>query len=166
MAGHVRGFASKRPREALALHERAIILNPNLALAWGCAGMAFSYLGQHDDALLRLRQAIRMSPSDPHSFFFDTSITIPYLLLGDHEKAVEFGRRAVELNPGFSSAYKMYLSALGHLGRTQEANKIRSRLLTLETAFTISDAVERSPFTVPEDLAHYAEGLRRAGLPD
>jgi DNA-binding SARP family transcriptional activator/TolB-like protein/Flp pilus assembly protein TadD len=164
MAGHVRGFASKRPREALALHERAIALNPNLALAWGCAGMAFSYLGQHDDALIRLRQAIRMSPSDPHSFFFDTSITIPYLLLGDHEKAVEFGRRAVELNPGFSSAYKMYLSALGHLGRTQEANKVRSRLLTLETTFTIANAVERSPFTVPKDLAHYAEGLRRAGL--
>ena len=164
MAGHVHGFAGKRPREALALHERAIALNPNLALAWGCAGMAFSYLGQHDDALIRLRQAIRMSPSDPHSFFFDTSITIPYLLLHDHENAVAFGRRAVELNPGFSSAYKMYLSALGHLGWTQEANKVRSRLLTLETAFTIADAVERSPFTVPKDLAHYAEGLRRAGL--
>ena len=164
MAGHVRGFASKRPREALALHERAIAVNPNLALAWGCAGMAMSYLGQHDDALIRLRQAIRMAPSDPHSFFFDTAITIPYLLLGDHEKAVEFARRAVELNPGFSSAYKVYLSALGHLERTQEANKIRHRLLTLESTFTIADAVERSPFTVPKDLAHYAEGLRRAGL--
>ena len=27
-----------------------------------------------------------------------------------------------------------------------------------------ADAVARSPFTVPKDLAHYAEGLRRAGL--
>lgn len=166
LAGHVRGFLGKRPREAAALHDRAILLNPNLALAWGCSGIALSYLGQHEDALIRVRQAIRMSPSDPHSFFFDTAMVLPLLLLGDHEKAVEFGRRAVELNPGFSSAHKLYLSALGHLGRTQEASKVRSRLLTLERAFTIADAVARSPLMLPRDLAYYADGLRRAGLPE
>ena len=164
LAGHVRGFAGKRPREALALHERAIALNPNMALAWGCAGMALSYVGQHEDSLIHVRQAIRMSPSDPHSFFFDTAMVLPHMLRGEHEKAVEFGRRAVEFNPGFSSAYKLYLAALGHLGRTQEAIKIRARLLTLEGDFTIADAIARSPLTVPEDLAYYAEGLRRAGL--
>ena len=164
LAGHVRAFLTKRPREACVLHDRAIALNPNLALAWALSGLALSYLGQHEDALIRARQAIRMSPSDPHSFFFDTAIIIPYLLLGDFEKAVDYGRRSVELNPGYSASYKVYLSALGHLGRANEAANVLTRLLALEPDLTVDTAVARSPFTVPEDLACYAEGLRRAGM--
>ena len=164
LAGHVRGFLDKRPREAIALHERAIALNPNLALAWAFSGLAFSYLGQHEDALIRARQASRMSPSDPHSFLFDNALMMPHLLLGDYEKAADFGRRAVELNPGFSASYKIYLSALGHLGRRKEGAGIRARLLVLEPALSVATAMERSPLTLPEDLARFADGLRRAGL--
>ncbi len=165
LAGHVRSYLHKRPREAIALHDRAIALNPNLALAWAFSGLALSYLGQHDDALIRARQASRMSPSDPHSFLFDNALMMPHLMLGDYEKAADFGRRAVELNPGFSASYRIYLSALGHLGRRREAVTVRARLLLLEPDITIARAVERSPLTVPEDLARFAEGLRRAGLP-
>jgi hypothetical protein len=34
IAGHVRAFLHHRMREAIALHERALMLNPNLAMAW------------------------------------------------------------------------------------------------------------------------------------
>lgn len=166
LAGHVRGYLGKRPREAAALHDRAIALNPNLALAWCFSGLSLTYLGEHEDALIRVRQASRMSPSDPHSFFFDMAMTLPYLLRGEDEKAVEFGRRAVELNPGFSSSFKLYLSALGHLGRDSEAAEVRRRLLDLERGFSIADAIARAPLTQSEDIARYAEGLRRAGLPE
>ncbi len=166
LAGHVRGFLGKRPLEGLLLHDRALALNPNLALAWTFSGLALSYLGRHEDALIRIRQASRMSPSDPHSFFFDNAMEIPYLLLGQYDKAVEFGRRAVELNPGFSSSYKIYLSALGHLGRNEDATDVRTRLLALEGDFSVSGAIARSPLTRGEDLALYAEGLRLAGLPE
>lgn len=166
LAGHVRGFLGKQPREACALHDRAIALNPNLALAWCFSGLSLSYLGEHDDALIRMRQAIRMSPSDPHSFFFDMAMVLPSLLLGDYEKAVEFGRRAIELNPGFSSSYKLYLSALGHLDRGQEAESVTARLLLLEPDFSVSSALERAPMTRLIDLNRYADGLRRAGLPE
>jgi tetratricopeptide (TPR) repeat protein len=146
------------------LHDRAISLNPNLALAWGFSGLALTYLGEHEDALIRVRQAVRMSPSDPHSFFFDTAMMLPYLLLGQYEKAAEFGRRALELNPGFSSGYRVYLSVLGHLGRTHEAAKARARLATLESEVSLANAVSRSPLTRPQDRERFAEGLRRAGF--
>ncbi len=163
LAGHTRAYLG-RPREACTLHDRAISLNPNLALAWGFLGLALTYLGEHEDALIRVRQAVRMSPSDPHSFFFETAMMIPYLLLGEYEKAAEFGRRALELNPGFSSGYRVYLSVLGHLGRTDEAAIARARLAMLEPVVSLDNAVARSPLTRPEDRAHFAEGLRRAGL--
>ena len=165
LAGHVRGFLSKRPAEAIALHERALALNPSLAMAWCFSGFAYSYIGDHEEALRRINQAIRLSPADPHMFFFDMGLVIVHLMRGDYAVAIEAGRRAVELNPLFSSTYKSYLSALGWKGLIREATEVRDRLLALEPGFSLAEAVERSPFLRPEDVERYAEGLRRAGLP-
>ncbi|HEY1411421.1 MAG TPA: BTAD domain-containing putative transcriptional regulator, partial [Rhodopila sp.] len=166
LAGHVRGFLGRCPEEANALHERAIALNPNLALAWCFSGLAHSYLGRHAEALRRINVASRLSPSDPHGFFFDMALIMPNLMSGDYPGAIEAGRRAVELNPLFSSAYKGYLSALGQMDRTREAAEVRRRLLLLEPGFSVREATARSPLVRPEDIARYAEGLRRAGLPE
>lgn len=164
LVGHVRGFLHKQAAEALALHEKALSLNPSLPLAWCFSGLTHSYLGNHDKAIEQISRAQILSPHDPHSFFFDMALMMPYYLRQDFEQAVALGRRAVELNPGFSSTYKGYLATLGHLGHKQEAARVLARLLTLEPDFCIRDAMERSPMTRPVDLALYAEGLRRAGL--
>ena len=166
LAGHVRGFLARHPEEASALHQRAIALNPNLAIAWCFSGLSHLYLGQPEEALRRINQAIRLSPSDPHVFFFDMALIMPRLMSGDRAGAIEAGRRAVELNPLFSSAYKGYLAALGWMQPTREMGGVRDRLLALEPGFSVESAVARSPLKRPEDLARYAEGLRRAGLPE
>jgi DNA-binding SARP family transcriptional activator/TolB-like protein len=164
LVGHVRGFLYRRPEEARALHERAISLNPNLPLAWCFSGAANSYLGRHEEAIAQITQAQRLSPHDPHAFFFDMALMMPHFLCGDFETVVMLGRRAIELNPSFSSTYKGYLATLGQLRRDGEAARVLARLLTLEPGFSIRNAVERSPMMRSEDLALYAEGLRRAGL--
>ena len=164
LVGHVRGFLHKRPEEARALHERALSVNPNLPLAWCFSGFALSYLGRHDEATEHIAQAQRLSPHDPHAFFFDMALMMAHLLRGDFDSAVISGRRATELNPGCSSAYKGYLATLGHLPREKEAARVLARLLVLEPAFSIKSAIERSPMLLRDDLALYAEGLRRAGL--
>ncbi|MDR3531973.1 MAG: BTAD domain-containing putative transcriptional regulator [Rhodopila sp.] len=164
LAGHVRGFLGKHPQEAIALHERAIALNPNLAIAWCFSGLAYAYMGHHEEALRRINQALRLSPSDPHGFFFDMALIMPHLLRGDYASAVQAGRRAIEINPLFSSAYKGYLSALGLMGRSREAVEVLGRLLALEPGFSVREAMVRSPLSRPEDIARYADGLRRAGL--
>lgn len=165
LAGHVRGFMHKRPEEGRALHARALSLNPNLAMAWCFSGLAHSYLGDHAESIARVRHAQTLSPYDPHGFFFDMALTMPYLLTGDYETVVEIGRRAIALNPGFSSSYKGYLAAMGHLGRADEAAGLLARLLTLEPGFCIGSAIDRSPLIRAEDLDRYADGLRRVGLP-
>jgi DNA-binding SARP family transcriptional activator/tetratricopeptide (TPR) repeat protein len=164
LAGHVRGFLGKHPEEATALHERAIALNPNLALAWCFSGLAHSYMGRHEEALRRINVALRLSPSDPHGFFFDMALIMPHLMRGDYPAAIEAGRRAIEINPYFSSAYKGYLAALGLMDRRREAHEVLLRLLALEPRFSVTEATSRSPLSRPEDIARYAEGLRRAGL--
>jgi tetratricopeptide (TPR) repeat protein len=123
-------------------------------------------LGRHDEALRRIKQALRLSPSDPHVFFFDMALIMPHLMAGDYPNAIEVGRRAIELNPWFSSAYKGYLAALGHMNKRQDAVEVLRRLLDLEPGFSVEQAMLRSPLVLSEDIARYAEGLRRAGLPE
>ncbi len=166
LAGHVRGFLGRHPEEAIGLHERAIALNPNLALAWCFSGLSHSYLGRHDEALRRIKQALRLSPSDPHVFFFDMALIMPHLMAGDYPSAIDVGRRAIELNPWFSSAYKGYLAALGHMDKRQDAAEVLRRLLDLEPGFSVEQAMLRSPLVLADDIARYADGLRRAGLPE
>lgn len=166
LAGQVRGFLGRRLEEASALHERALALNPNLALAWCLSGLAQSYMGHHEEAIGRMRQAVLLSPSDPHLFFFDMALIMPHLLRGEHQRAVEIGRQAIDLNPWFASSYKGHLSALGHLHRDKEAAETRARLLVLEPGFCVATAVERSAISHSEDIETYADGLRKAGLPE
>jgi DNA-binding SARP family transcriptional activator/tetratricopeptide (TPR) repeat protein len=166
LVGHVRGYLHKSGEEACALHERALSLNPNLPLAWCFSGLAHCYLGRHEVAIEQIARAQQLSPHDPHAFFFDMALMMPYYLRGGFNDALAVGRRAVELNPGFTSTYKGYLATLGQLRRDQEAKRILARLLKLEPGFSVRNALERSPLMRQDDLDLYAEGLRRAGLPE
>ena len=50
------------------------------------------------------------------------------------------------------------------MDRPREAAEVLHRLLVLEPRFSVLEALNRSPLSRPEDIARYAEGLRRAGL--
>ena len=164
VSGHVRAFLQHRLHEALALHDRAIVLNPNLAMAWALSGLAYVGLGDLDEAERRLNHYKQLSPMDPAAFHYDVGFCTIALLRRDYDGAVAAGRAASELNPGYSGSAKPYLSALGHLGQEQEAAMVRRRLLTVDPAFTITTFLAASVIERPEDKEHVAEGLRLAGI--
>ena len=168
--GHVRAFLHHQIPEAVSLYERALALNPNLPLAWVFSALALSYRGEHEEALSRWERYKRLAPFHPHAFFFDATRLVPLLLLGRHEDVDAAARQVTALHTGFTFPYKVWLSALGHLGREEEAAKVRGKLLTMEPDFDLVKARERAPFNTtakagqPADIEHYIAGLRKAGL--
>jgi TolB-like protein len=166
LSGHVHAFLHERVDEAIDLHDRALALNPNLPMAWAFSGLAHSYAGMHEDALLRIENALRLSPFDPHAFFFEMAKMLPNLVSGSFERVVQLGKHSIALNPSCTSTYKLLLSACGHLGREAECRALGQRLLQLEPGFRVSAAVRRSCLQRPSDRDVYAQGLRRAGLPE
>jgi tetratricopeptide (TPR) repeat protein len=166
IAGHVRAFLHRRLREAMALHERALSLNPNLAMAWALSAIAYAYMGDPDEAERRNNRYKQLSPLDPHAFIFDGFFTVIHLLKRDYESAVATGRAVTQMNPSLSAGFKPYLAALGHLGRSQEAAVVLRRLATIEPDFTVERFVATAPFERKSDRDHFAEGLRLAGVPD
>ena len=164
IAAHVRGFVDRDPAAAEPLHARAMAANPNLPLGWSLSGLNQAYLGHHAEAAHRAATAMRLSPQDPLRYFFDIALAVPLFLSGDDTASIRIGRESIAASPGFSSAYKTQLAALGQLGRREEAADIRTRLLALEPGFTVAEALERSPIHDPAGRARYAEGLRLGGL--
>lgn len=166
IAGHVRAFLHRRLREALSLHERALSLNPNLAMAWALSAITCAYLGEPEEAERRANRYKKLSPLDPSAFIFDGFFTVISLLKRDYESAVVAGRTVTQMNSALSAGFKPYLAALGHLGRNQEAAVVRRRLLELEPDFTVERFIATSPFERDSDREHYAQGLRLAGIPE
>jgi TolB-like protein len=164
ISGHVRAFLHRRLREAMGLHERALSLNPNLAMAWALSAVTYAYAGDPEEAERRNNRYKKLSPLDPHAFFFDAFFVLIHMMKRDYQTAIELGRAVSQLNPSFTATYKPYLAALGHLRRDQEAATVRRRLLELEPDFTIERFMETNPMERESDRMHYAEGLRLAGI--
>jgi DNA-binding SARP family transcriptional activator len=162
--GHVRAFLHHQVAEAVSLYERAIALNPNLPMAWVFSALTLSYRGEHVEALRRWDRYKRLAPLHPHAFFFDSARLVPLLLLHRYEEVDNAARQATSLHTGFTFPYKIWLSALGHLGREKEAGVVRTRLCAMEADFDLIKARERAPFQTEADLDHYVAGLRKAGL--
>ena len=57
-------------------------------------------------------------------------------------------------------------SALGELGRREEAREVAREVLEQEPDFSIAAYAKGLAYRNPEDLERIADGLRRAGLPD
>ncbi len=164
IAGHVRASLQRRVREGIALHERALGLNPNLAMAWALSGLANLYLGDWEEGERRLLRYKQLAPTDPHAFHYDTGFSLIALAKRDYEAVVIAGRSASEMNPAFSGACEPYLAALGFLGQAQEATVVRRRLLAIDPGYTIERCLRDSPYERAEDREHLARGLRLAGM--
>ena len=141
-------------------------LNPNLAMAWGLSATSLTFSAAFEEATRRFDRYKKLSPLDPHAFFFDGARIALEVLNRDYGTAVEIGRRVGELSPGFATGLRHYLAALGHQGYVGEARLVREKLAALEPDFTVQRFLDRSPFERAADTEHYAEGLRRAGLPE
>lgn len=164
ISGHVKAFLHRRLQDAKALHERALALNPNLAMAWALSAFTRTYAGELDEALIRAERYKRLSPLDPHAFMFDTNFVMIHMLKKNYEKAIEYGRNVSQLNASFSACLRPYLAALGYAGREDEIVSVRRRLMALVPDFSIERFLATLPNEREIDRQHYAEGLRRAGI--
>jgi DNA-binding SARP family transcriptional activator/TolB-like protein len=151
---------------ALHFFDQSLRLNPNLAYIWALSAAAYCYIGEPENALRRLSRYLDLAPLDPYFGFFEVVYTLAYTVKRDYEKAVFVGRRVVKTNPQFINGYKPLIASLGHLGRRDEAGPYIEKLLSLEPEFTVETFMQGYPFKFPRDLENYAEGLRRAGVPE
>ena len=163
IAGHVKAYLEHNLQAASDLHERAILLNPNLPIAWTLSAWSRIYEGDHQTAVDRALMAESLSPNDPHVFAVEHAAMTAKFFMGDLESADRYAASSLERRPRHATALKVRLAILGHLGRTAEAAAYLEAMRPLGLEMTVDAFIARPPLR-ERDRAFYAEGLRLAGV--
>jgi tetratricopeptide (TPR) repeat protein len=150
----------------IALVDRALMLNPNLAAAWFLGGFLRIWRGKPEDAIERLVHAIRLSPLDSEMYRMQAGTAMAHLLAGRFDLASSWAEKAFRDLPTFLIAVGVIASSHALAGRMDEARRAMRHLRQLDPALRLSNLKDWLPFHRPEDLATFADGLRKAGLPE
>src|SRR5437588_1722878 len=154
--------------EAAGLIERALMLNPNLAIAWYASGTVTAFRGADPDlAIEHLARAMRLSPLDPFMFTMQGVTAFAHFFAGRHEEAAAWAERAFRSNPHILGTLRIGAASHALAGRREDAGKFITRALALDPKMRVCNLEDRIGFLArPEDFAKYAQALRRAGLPE
>jgi TolB-like protein len=149
-----------------AMIDRALTLNPNLAWIWLYSSWVKASLGEPEIALERIGQALRLSPNDPQTFSFHAAKAWAQLFAGHFTEAYSSAEAAIRQRPGFLLYMCIAAASAALAGRTNDAQRIVTRMLQTNPAVRISKVTTLIPLRRPEDSARWVDGLRRAGLPE
>ncbi len=149
---------------ALAQADKALVLNPNYALAYGTRGLIETYLGHPLAAIPMIERAILLDPvfTQQYMHFLGSA----YLVAGQFDAAAASFRERIRLAPKTDLSRAFLASALGHLDEVDEARRVWSELKDISPKYSLAGHLARLPFQNDTDLARIKEGLAKAGLPD
>jgi TolB-like protein/tetratricopeptide (TPR) repeat protein len=144
----------------------AISLNPNYVLAHFGRAHALWHAGRPAEAIASHDVALRLGPLDPTVWSVQASKAIALLMLGRLEEAIELSRRCQRHALAAIFAHLAEISALGLLGRLDEAKEAIARARAKKPDVSVSYVDHTLPITVPNSRNVFLDGLRKAGLPE
>jgi tetratricopeptide (TPR) repeat protein len=167
MAGHVIAQFSGDHKAAAAAIERALVLNPNAALAWTLRGWVHLYLDEADPAIAAFERALRLSPLDPQAYLIKSGFARGHLTAGRYEEAMQWVDQAILDHPRYTTARWIKVVLFELMERHNEASEALKPLLEAWPGFTIEAFAAYAKYNyTPRLRATYVEALRKAGLPE
>jgi TolB-like protein/class 3 adenylate cyclase len=166
--GAVQMFTN-RADQGVAACERALALDHNLADAHGCIGMAKYFAGRPEQTEAHIREALRLSPRDVHTYRWLQFVGIAKAQLGADAEAADWLRRSIEANRNFPLAHFHLASVLARLGQIDDARAVARAGLALQPDFTLRRYRMNALGDNPAYLAgreRSCEGMRLAGVPE
>jgi tetratricopeptide (TPR) repeat protein len=156
-----------RGKYDLAISElnRAIDLNPNCALAYGALG-DFLSMRNPEESIRNNEIAIRSNPKDPSIFFRYSGIAIAHFTAGRYSEASQWARKSVQRKPSWRLGHAVLASSLAQLNLLEEARDALGSYLENFPNEKISELGKVFNLRWFVNAQQFAEGLRKAGLPE
>ena len=152
---------------SIAMVDRALLLNPNLAAAWNTSGLLRATVGDPDTGIEHMERAMRFNPLDPLMFLTLTWSAWAHFVAGRYDHGWQLAERASREQPYFVNALRVAAVCNALAGRLGEARQCIARALRLDPGMRISNLKDRLASSFPAaHLGTFIEGLRRAGLPE
>ncbi len=158
--------------EAVAEAKRGIASDPNDPDGYVAMANVLSFTGKSRDALELVERAIRLNPHYPPHYLYQLGLAqFGMNRLDDAAGSLE---RAITQNRDDYWSQRLLLAAYGLLGRRDDATKLiaaikekdrRGRVAFMDP-LTIKAVAYWYPFASPADAQRFADGLRKAGVPE
>ncbi|SHG63965.1 adenylate/guanylate cyclase domain-containing protein [Bradyrhizobium erythrophlei] len=149
---------------ALGAANRAVKVNPYDMGARGVLGICHLVIGEHRQAIELFSTAVQRGNSDPR-YKWAALNAFSHYLLGQYDASLSWAREALYLNPNHLQVLAVRAAALAQLGRSDETAKAAEVLLTSFPGLTVERHLRNFRWKNPADIAHYREGLLKAGIP-
>jgi adenylate cyclase len=149
---------------AMEAAKKAVKLNPYDMGARGVLGICHLVIGEHRAAIELFSTAVQRGNSDPR-YQWAALNTFSHYLLGQYDASLSWAREALYMNPNHLQVLAVRSAALAQSGRTEEAAKAVEVLLGSFPGFTVARHLRNFRWKTPADIAHYRDGLLKAGLP-
>jgi len=143
---------------------KAIELNPYDMGARGVLGICHLVIGEHRRAIELFSEAAQRGNSDPR-YQWAVMNAFSHYLLGQYDAALSWAREALYANPNHLQVLGLRAAALAQLGRGEEAAKAVEALQAGFPGLNVERHLKNFRWKVPADIAHYREGLLKAGVP-
>jgi adenylate cyclase len=153
--------------EGIALLDRAVALNPNLARAWGMSAVVHILLGNPEVAIEHNERAMRLSPRDTvfHLIMHTTARACFYA--GRYDEAIAWSTKAMQESPHGQDQSLIHLIASYALTQRQaEAEAALAKHQHINPQARLSNLWQAMRLRRPDDVARLKEGLRIAGMPE
>ena len=119
-AGVGLNFVSGDTGDGAALLERALALNPNLAMAWYFSGWANVWNGEPELALTQFAHVVRLSPHDPQIAMMQAGTAWAHFFAGRDAEAIAWARTSVRTQPDGRAGTCILAASSGEPWRDRE----------------------------------------------
>ncbi len=151
---------------AFAEAERAVELNPNLAMTYCARSFTGVLGGRPEDGVADALKALRLSPQDPFRFIFLDALSLSHYTSRNYEAAADAAMQLTAAAPEHPFGYFVFAAACGQLGRSQEARHALRQGMQYQPDVSKEFIDASTPFRNAADLEHLMGGLHKAGLPE
>ena len=149
---------------AMEAAKRSVELNPHDMGPRGILGFCHFSRGEHPQAIELFSMAVRRGNSDPR-YKWDALLAFAHYMLGQYDAALSWTREAMYLTPNHLQVLAIRAATLAQMGRADDAAKAAEVLLSGFPALTVERHLRNFRWKNPEDIAHYRDGLLKAGIP-
>jgi len=109
---------------------------------------------------------MRLSPLDPVLYHMQIGTALAHMLAGRYDEASSWAEKAFRNEPNYLPAAAVAAASHAFAGRMEEASQTMQCVRQNDPALCMSNLKDWLPIRRPEDFSLWAEGLRKAGLPE
>jgi len=127
-------------------------------------GVAPAETGSIDELIPTQERAIRLSPRDHFLALYYGSACLAQYVGRNYEEAIRLARISVRLRNDYAGAHRVLTAATGMSGDADAAAAALQELRRAQPNISLAWVESHVPIQHADDLEHYLEGFRRAGL--